>query len=148
MYLGYVEFGSDTRWLWLTALGSATTISISLFLCWGIISLIEQSGAVGVEQCFQCMDESGINTDCTSSSVCNTTSIMTIYNVTECTPAMSKGISCEVYQLCINSSPYTFWYSVVTAGFYVCVLAFTGFVMFGRLIPSILIQSVERSQLI
>jgi hypothetical protein len=143
MYLGYVKFGSDTGWLGLSALGSATTILISLFLCWGIISLVEQSGLIGVQQCFQCMDSLGNNTACTTTSVCNTTSIKTIYNVSECTPALTKGIACEVYKLCVHSSPYTFWYSVVTAGLYVCILSFAAFVIFGRLIPSILVQAIR-----
>ncbi len=148
MYLGYVKYGSDTRWLLLSALGSLTTISISVFLCWGIIQLVKQSGIIGVEQCFGCIDASGASEVCTPTSSCDLNSAKVIYSTAECQPATSAGIVCEFTNLCINGASKTFWYSLVTAGCYILGLLFTGFVIFWRLIPSIVVQSVQRSQLI
>lgn len=148
MYLGYVKYGSDTRWLLLSALGSVTTISISVFLCWGIIQLVKQSGLIGVEQCFGCVNSSGATEICTSTSLCDMKSAKVIYSVSECQPATTAGITCEVNQLCINGATRTFWYAVVTAGLYILGLLFTAFVIFWRLLPSIVVQSVQRSQLI
>ena len=148
MYLGYVKYGSDTRWLLLSALGAVTTISISVFLCWGVIQLVKQSGLIGVEQCCGCVDASGAKQTCNASSLCDTSSIKLIHSKTECQPATAAGLVCEFNQLCIHSATRTFWFAMVTAGMYVLALIFTAFVMFGRLIPSIIVQSVQRSQLI
>lgn len=148
MYLGYVKYGSDTRWLLLSALGSVTTISISVFLCWGVIQLVKQSGLIGVDQCFGCVDSSGAKETCSATSLCDTSTIKVIYSISECQPATTAGIVCEYNQLCVNGATKTFWYATVTAGFYVLALLFTAFVMFWRLIPSIVVQSVQRSQLI
>ena len=148
MYLGYVKYGSDTRWLVLSALGSVTTISISVFLCWGVIQLVLQSGLIGVEQCFACINESGANETCVATSLCDPNSIKVIHSKSECQPATAAGIVCEFNQLCIHGATRTFWFAVITTGLYIVALIFTAFVIFGRLIPSIVVQSVQRSQLI
>jgi len=148
LYLGYVKYGSDTKWLLLSALGSLTTTAISVILCWGVIQLVKQSGFIGVEQCFGCVDASGANQTCTPTSLCDPNSIKVIYSKAECQPATAAGIVCDFNQLCINVATKTYWYSLVTTGMYILALLFTAFVIFWRLIPSIVVQSVQRSQLI
>lgn len=148
LYLGVVKYASDTRWLLLSALGALTSIAISVFLCWGVIDLLKESGLLGVYQCFSCQDHSGNPEVCDSQSACDPASWVLIYKESECTAAINNGIRCELTSLCLHSAPHTFWYSLVLAGLYVIVLGMTATMIFSRMIPSFVLQSIERSHLV
>jgi len=150
LYLGIVKYASDTQWLVLTSVGALAAISLSVFLAYGIISLIQNSGIIGVYQCFSCVDANGTSAtgNCDSTHRCATDGWKLIFTLSQCEPAVAKGIDCQVSDLCINSAKNTFWYSLVSTGMYAVVLLLTAATIFTKLIPTLLLQSSERSQLI
>ncbi len=148
LYLGIVKYASDTRWLLLSALGALTSIAISVFLCWGVINILRESGLLGVYQCYACLDSTGQTERCDSQSSCDPNSWRLIYSEPDCSAAINAGIRCELTNLCMHSAPQTFWYSVGVAGLYVVVLVMTAMMIFNKMIPSLVLQSIDRSHLI
>ena len=149
LYLSFVRYASDTRWLLLSALGTITAVSLSLFLCWGVVKLIAHSAILGVYQCFACIDDTDVTVEeiCDSSHSCEPGSWSLIYSLSECSPATDKGIFCELATLCYFTAPQTFWYALVSTGLYMLVLLLTAVVIFTRLIPSFMLQSTQRSRI-
>ena len=149
LYLGLVRYGSDTQWLLLSLTGAVCSIMLTIFLCWGGVRLLVQSGLLGVDQCFDCMYTNGtaVTGKCLDSHSCLPSSWKVIKSASECTPAAAKDIDCELTNLCYYSASHTFYYSVVTTGFYVVVLFLNGSIIFTQMIPSLVRQSTERSRL-
>ncbi len=149
LYLGMVRYGSDTQWLLMSITGAASSIILTIFLCWGGVRLLVQSGLLGVDQCFDCMYQNGTNVkgSCLDTYACLPSSWKVIREVSECAPAIAKGIDCELTNLCYYQAPQTFFYSVVTTGFYLLILLLNGGIIFTQMIPSLLRQSTERSRL-
>jgi len=150
LYLGIIRFGSDTQWLLLSAGGAICSMSLAVFLCWGALQLVEQSGLLGAHQCFACVDSAGaaVNGTCTSEDSCAPNGWSLIYQMNECEPAASVGIYCELLDLCVHSASNMFWYSIIATGFYLVVLIINGLAIFLQLIPSLVQQSGQRSRLI
>ena len=150
LYLGIVKYGSDTQWLFMSALGAVSAISLSLYLCSGVMALIEESGLFGAYQCYGCLDRNGtaVNGTCDVGDVCDPTTWKVIYSENDCANATTRGISCQLSELCINSATQTYWYALVATGFYILVLLLNAVVIFTKLIPSLAVQSGERSRLI
>jgi hypothetical protein len=141
-----VEYASDTRWLLLSALGAVTSIGISVFLGWGAIRIVQETGVIGLYQCFSCSDANGVPAPCDTRASCNDWRL--IHTPQDCQAAVLEGIRCEIMDLCIYAAPTTFWYSVVVAGVYLIVLAMTAMLIFSRMIPSLFLQSIERTHMI
>ena len=150
LYLGIVKYGSDTQWLLLTAVGAVVAVCLAIFLAWGIVGIVKNSGLLGVYQCFECTYPNGTAVDgtCPSDSLCQSDSWKLIYSESDCTNATSIGITCEVSELCVNSANHTFWYALVSTGLYALVLMVNAGTIFTRLIPSLILQSTRRSRLI
>ena len=150
IYLSFVKYASDTRWLVLSAVGAFMGILHALYLCWGVTIIVGQSAALGVYQCFQCMDSTGslLTGTCDSLDECDSNSWKIITTVDECSPATANGIACELTRVCYYTAPYTFWYSSATTLVFIFLLLLTGGVIYGRLIPSFVIQSIKRSRII
>lgn len=151
LYLGMVRYGSDTQWLVMSGGGAVTAMLLSLFLCWGVVSLVQQSGYLGVYQCFNCLHSNGTavtSGECETTQSCDPSSWSIIYQLSECQAPAAKGIYCELTDLCINSAYQTFWYAIVSTGFYLVVLLINALVIFTQLIPSLIVQATQRSRLV
>jgi hypothetical protein len=150
LYLGMVRYGSDTQWLLLSGGGAVCAMLLSVFLCWGVIRLVQQSGTLGVYQCFSCSHPNGtaVEGQCDIAHNCDANSWSLIYTISECAPATAKGIYCKLTDLCINAAVQTFWYAVVSTGFYLIVLVINALVIFTQLIPSLILQATQRSRLV
>ncbi len=149
LYLGLVRYGSDTEWLLLSLTGAICSIVLTVFLCWGGVRLLVQSGLLGIDQCFDCMHTNGtaVSGRCQDFHVCLPSSWKVIKDLSECSKAIENDIDCELTNLCFYSAPHTFYYSVVTTGIYVVVLILNGGIIFTQMIPSLFRQSTERSRL-
>lgn len=147
MYLSFVRYASDTRWLVLSAIGAITAVSLGLFLCWGVVQIAHHSTLLGVYQCFNCLPTPVGSETCTSADSCDPTSWKQIYSFDECAPATALGIACEISHLCYYLAPLTFWYSAVATALFTILMIMTATVIFSRLIPSFVIQSIKRSKI-
>ena len=150
LYLGIVRYGTYTQWLLMSLLGAVCSILLTLFMGWGGVRLVNESGLLGVDQCFDCMYTNGtaVVGECEVEYPCLPSSWRVITDITECTPLLEKNIDCEMGNLCYYSAPNTFMYSVVVTGMYLLVLLFNGGIIFTQMIPSLLRQSAEHARLI
>lgn len=150
LYLGIVRHGSDTQWLVLSLIGFFCSILLTVFICWGGVRLIYHAGIFGVDQCFGCLYSNGTKVagKCSDAYSCDPTSWKMIYQINECSLAESKNIDCELTNLCRYSAEETFYYSAVVTGCYLVVILFNALVIFTRMIPSLFLQSSERSRLV
>lgn len=150
LYLSLVRHGSDTQWLMMSMIGFVSSMALSVFICWGGVRLVFQSGLLGVDQCFDCLYTNGTRVSglCDEVHICDPSSRKRIYTVDECSAATAKGIHCEVSSLCINSASQMFNFTAVVTGFFLLVLMLNAGVIFTRMIPSLFLQANERSRLV
>lgn len=150
LYLGIIRYDSDTNWLLLSVGGALGSMTLAVFMCWGVMQLIQQSGLIGAYQCFSCIDTTGTvaNSTCTATDSCAPDGWTLIYKLSECEPAAKKGIYCELSDLCAHSASHTFWYAIIATLFYLVVLIINGLAIFLKLIPSLVQQSAQRSRLL
>ena len=150
LYLGIVRYGSDTQWLVLSMMGAVCSTLLTLFLGWGGVRLVKQSGLLGVDQCFDCTYSNGtvVVGECDAGNPCLASSWRVITEISECGPLLDKNIDCELDNLCYYGASQTFTFSLVVTGMYIVVLLFNGAVIFTQMIPSLVRQSAEHSRLI
>ena len=98
LYLGIIRYDSDTNWLLLSVGGALGSMTLAVFMCWGVMQLIQHSGVRGAYQCFTCIDATGTvaNSTCTATDSCAPDGWTLIYKLSECEPAAKKGIYCEL----------------------------------------------------
>ena len=100
---------------------------------------------VQVNQCFACEQSNGAprpTNTCQTGDACVESSWKIIKSLDEC-PNQASDIICELQLVCYHSAPVMFGCTVGVLVIYIFLLGTTSSLVFGKFIPSILIQSRE-----
>lgn len=151
LHISMLRYGSDREWFVICVLLIILSLGQAMICAWGAMLIVKSSTILGVEQCFTCVDSTGVTRSSTSACVtgdtCLQSSYKTIYYESSC-PGWNGNdgnisIDCELAFICAYEGPYTFALGATVLAVTAAAAVWTNYVIYCRMLVSLVARVIR-----